>query len=179
MTSNNMEVHDGRAEPWTVTLVDTGDNVMTGGRLGAVSRYLKDDDCFCFTYGDGVSDIDIGKTIDFHKNHGKKATLVAVHPPARFGALDIKDDTVTGFQEKPIGDGGRINGGFFVLSHDVLSLISGPDCVWEKSPLESLASSGELKAFIHNGFWQPMDTLRDKLYLERLWDQELAPWKSW
>lgn len=179
MDTNKMEVHDGRAEPWNITLVDTGENSMTGGRLGAVANYLKNEECFCFTYGDGVSDIDISESIKFHRNHGKKATLTSVHPAARFGALKMKGDTVEGFEEKPTGDGSMVNGGFFVLSSDVLSLITGPDCVWERGPLESLASTGELKAFKHTGFWQPMDTLRDKLYLEDLWSAESAPWKSW
>jgi len=179
MGANKMEVHDGRAEPWNITLVDTGENSMTGGRLGAVADYLKDEDCFCFTYGDGVSDINIGESIKFHKNHGKKATLAAVHPSARFGALTINGDFVQGFEEKPRGDGSMVNGGFFVLSKDVLDLIDGSDCIWEKEPLETLASSGELKAFVHQGFWQPMDTLRDKIYLEGLWSEGSAPWKSW
>jgi glucose-1-phosphate cytidylyltransferase len=179
MGDNKMEVHDGRAEPWDITLVDTGENAMTGGRLGAVANYLRGEDSFCFTYGDGVSDINIGESIKFHRSHGRKATLAAVHPTARFGALNIKGDVVEGFEEKPRGDGSMVNGGFFVLSKDVLSLISGPDCVWERGPLESLASSGELKAFVHGGFWQPMDTLRDKLYLEGLWSAGAAPWKSW
>ena len=179
LNANNMNVHHGRAEPWVVTLVDTGENSMTGGRLGAVSEYLKNDEHFCFTYGDGVSDIDISSSIKFHKTHGKKATLAAVYPSARFGALDLDEETVTGFQEKPKGDGALINGGFFVLSQDVLSLVNDTDCVWEKGPLEHLATSGELKAYIHKGFWYPMDTLRDKIYLENLWVNNNAPWKTW
>ena len=147
-----MEVHDGRAEPWVVTLVDTGENSMTGGRLGAVSKFIKNEKAFCFTYGDGVSDIDITKSIAFHKKHGKKATVTAVYPTARFGALKIEDDLVRGFEEKPKGDGGFVNGGFFILSPKVLELIDGQDCVWEQEPLTRLAEMGELKAFNHEGF---------------------------
>ena len=179
MSENSIEVHNERAEPWVVTLVDTGENAMTGGRLAAVAPYLAEEDCFCFTYGDGVSDVNLSKLIRFHKSHGKKATLTGVYPPGRFGALDIKGDSVTGFAEKPKGEGGRINGGFFVLSPDVLALIGDPQCVWEKGPMESLAASGELKVFAHDGFWQPMDTLRDKVYLEELWQSKMAPWKHW
>jgi glucose-1-phosphate cytidylyltransferase len=179
LNENKMEVHDGRAEPWAVTLVDTGENSMTGGRLGAVSEYIKDEEAFCFTYGDGVSDIDISKSIAFHKKHGKKATVTAVYPSARFGALKIEDDFVRGFEEKPKGDGGFINGGFFILSPKVLELIDGEDCVWEHGPLTKLAQMGELKAFNHEGFWQPMDTLRDKTLLEELWASGKAPWKKW
>ena len=152
---------------------------MTGGRLAAVSKYIDNEDAFCFTYGDGVSDVNITDAISFHKQHGKKATVTAVYPVARFGVLDIDGDSVKGFEEKPHGDAGMINGGFFVLSPDVLSLISGPDCTWEQEPLKELASSGNLKAFHHNGFWQPMDTLRDKIYLEKLWNEGSAPWKTW
>jgi glucose-1-phosphate cytidylyltransferase len=179
LNENKMEVHDGRAEPWAVTLVDTGENSMTGGRLGAVSEYIKDEEAFCFTYGDGVSDIDISKSIAFHKKHGKKATVTAVYPSARFGAIKIEDDFVRGFEEKPKGDGGFINGGFFILSPKVLELIDGEDCVWEHGPLTKLAQMGELKAFNHEGFWQPMDTLRDKTLLEELWASGKAPWKKW
>ena len=179
MRENTMEVHDGRAEPWVVTLVDTGENSMTGGRLGAVSEYLKDEEAFCFTYGDGVSDIDISESIAFHKNHGKRATVTAVYPAARFGALKIEDGYVRGFEEKPKGDGGMINGGFFILSPKVLELIDGEGCVWEQTPLTKLAEMGELKAFYHDGFWQPMDTLRDKILLEDLWASNKAPWKKW
>lgn len=179
LSENGMEVHDGRAEPWVVTLVDTGENSMTGGRLGAVSKYIKNEKAFCFTYGDGVSDINISKSIAFHKKHGKKATVTAVYPTARFGALKIEDDFVIGFEEKPKGDGGFVNGGFFILSPKVLELIDGRNCVWEQEPLTRLAEMGELKAFNHKGFWQPMDTLRDKILLEELWETGKAPWKQW
>ncbi|MBU2896846.1 glucose-1-phosphate cytidylyltransferase [Vibrio hepatarius] len=179
MKNNEMKVHRKRAEPWTVTLVDTGDNSMTGGRLGRVSDYLKDEEAFCFTYGDGVGDIDITKTIEFHKSHGKKATLTATYPPGRFGALDMQSGQVMSFKEKPKGDGAMINGGFFVLSPQVLDYINGDDCVWEQYPLNQLALDGELMAYEHHGFWQPMDTLRDKVYLDKLWHSGEAPWKVW
>ena len=179
MSDNRMEVHEKRAEPWTVTLVDTGDNSMTGGRLKRVNSYLKDEEAFCFTYGDGVGSIDISKTIEFHKQHGKQATLTATYPPGRFGALDIRDSQVHSFKEKPKGDGGLINGGFFVLSPTVINLIEDDSCVWEQQPLMELASKRELMAFQHDGFWQPMDTLRDKVLLEELWQSGNAPWKMW
>lgn len=179
MKNNKMEVHEKRAEPWSVTLVDTGDDSMTGGRLGRVADYIKDDELFCFTYGDGVGDVDIKKTIDFHKSHGKKATLTATFPPGRFGALDIEAGKVNSFKEKPRGDGAMINGGFFVLSPDVLKYIDGDNCTWEQYPLNQLAEDGELMAYEHNGFWQPMDTLRDMIYLEELWQKGTAPWKIW
>jgi len=179
MKNNEMRVHEKRAEPWTVTLVDTGDNSMTGGRLGRVADYIKDEDAFCFTYGDGVSDVDIGKTIEFHKSHGKKATLTGTFPPGRFGALDIKNGKVNSFKEKPRGDGAMINGGFFVLSPQVLTLIDGDSCTWEQEPLKALAEQDELMAYEHHGFWQPMDTLRDKVHLEELWQAGKAPWKIW
>lgn len=179
MRSNRMEVHHKRAEPWNVTVVDTGEHTMTGGRLQRVARYIEQEETFCFTYGDGVSDIDISASLDFHKQHGKQATLAAVFPPARFGALDMDGDRVRAFQEKPRGEGGRINGGFFVLSPKVLSRLDGDDCVWEQQPLAGLAADGELMAFPHDGFWQPMDTLRDKNLLEELWASGKAPWKSW
>jgi glucose-1-phosphate cytidylyltransferase len=179
MKNNEMKVHEKRAEPWTVTLVDTGDNSMTGGRLGRVADYVKDEEAFCFTYGDGVGDIDITKTIEFHKSHGKKATLTATFPPGRFGALDITGGKVNSFKEKPRGDGAMINGGFFVLSPKVLELIGGDSCTWEQEPLKALAEENELMAYEHNGFWQPMDTLRDKVHLEELWQQGKAPWKIW
>lgn len=179
MKSNSMHVHHERAEPWTVTLVDTGDDSMTGGRLGRVAQYLKDEEAFCFTYGDGVADIDIRATIDFHHEHGKSATLTATFPPGRFGALDIKNSKVLSFQEKPRGDGAMINGGFFVLSPKVLKYLGGDDCVWEQQPLMNLAADGELMAYQHSGFWQPMDTLRDKHLLEELWLSGSAPWKQW
>lgn len=179
MQNNEMKVHRKRAEPWTVTLVDTGDTSMTGGRLGRVSDYLKDEEAFCFTYGDGVSDINISDSIKFHKEHNKLATLTAVYPPGRFGALDLVDGKVQSFMEKPKGDGARINGGFFVLSPKVIDLISDDRCVWEQSPLSSLAEQGQLMAYEHDGFWQPMDTLRDKILLDELWDSGSAPWKIW
>jgi glucose-1-phosphate cytidylyltransferase len=179
MKNNEMLVHHKRAEPWKVTLVDTGDNSMTGGRLRRVSEYIKDEDAFCFTYGDGVGDIDIRKTIDFHFSHGKKATLTSTYPPGRFGALDIKGGQVKSFKEKPKGDGAMINGGFFVLSPKVIELIENDACVWEQYPLNTLAEEGELMAYEHEGFWQPMDTLRDKVLLEELWQSNKAPWKIW
>ena len=179
MKDNCMEVHEKRAEPWTVTLVDTGDESMTGGRLGRVAEYVKDEDAFCFTYGDGVGDIDISASIAFHKHHGKQATLTATYPPGRFGALDIKQGQVRSFKEKPKGDGAMINGGFFVLSPKVLERITGDGSVWEQEPLIGLAQDGQLMAFEHEGFWQPMDTLRDKVHLEELWQSGKAPWKSW
>lgn len=179
MQNNQMTVHNQHAEPWKVTLVDTGDDSMTGGRLARVKEYIKDEEAFCFTYGDGVSDIDIGQLIEFHQKHGKLATLTAVTPPGRFGALDIQNGEIKSFKEKPKGDGALINGGFFVLSPKVIDLIDGDKCVWEQRPLEQLAKEGELMAFNHEGFWQPMDTLRDKHYLEELWQNNQAPWKSW
>ncbi len=179
MTENKMQVHQKRAEPWIVTLVDTGDNSMTGGRLARVAEYIKEEEAFCFTYGDGVSNLDIQATIEYHQRHGKQATLTATYPPGRFGALDIQSGQVNSFKEKPKGDGGMINGGFFVLSPKVLSRIEGDDCTWEQQPLKSLAEDGELMAYEHDGFWQPMDTLRDKNYLEELWQKGEAPWKTW
>jgi glucose-1-phosphate cytidylyltransferase len=179
MKKNSMEVHQRFAEPWKVTLVNTGEDTMTGGRLKRVAEHIKDDEAFCFTYGDGVSDIDIGASIAFHRNQGVQATLAAVYPPGRFGALNILGHKVTTFKEKPKGDGGMINGGFFVLSPKVLSLIEDDSTVWEQGPLESLAQENQIAAFEHAGFWQPMDTLRDKNYLEELWATGNAPWKSW
>lgn len=179
MKKNHMEVHEKRAEPWTVTLVDTGDDSMTGGRLARVRNYIKNEDAFCFTYGDGVGDVDITSVVEFHRKHGKKATLTATYPPGRFGALDIKGGQVKNFTEKPKGDGAMVNGGFFVLSPKVLDYIKSDECIWEQQPLMSLASEGELMAYQHEGFWQPMDTLRDKYYLEKLWDSGEAPWKTW
>ena len=179
MKNNKMEVHQKRAEAWKVTLVNTGDETMTGGRLKRVFEYVKDEEAFCFTYGDGVADINITELVKFHKQHGKEATLAAVLPPGRFGALDIKENQVKKFQEKPEGDGARINGGFFVLSPKVVERISGDSSVWEQEPLKSLASDGELVAYIHEGFWQPMDTLRDKNTLEKLWSSGTSPWKVW
>jgi glucose-1-phosphate cytidylyltransferase len=179
MKQNKMHVHKERAESWTVTLVDTGDDSMTGGRLKRVKDYLKGEDAFCFTYGDGVSDIDISSLIRFHKDHKKLATLTATLPPGRFGALDIKNGYVNSFQEKPKGDGAMVNGGFFVLHPDVIDLIDNDLTTWEQKPLMQLAKDNQLMAFEHTGFWQPMDTLRDKTYLESLWDQGIAPWKVW
>jgi glucose-1-phosphate cytidylyltransferase len=179
MRSNRMEVHQKRAEPWNVTLVDTGDDVMTGGRLLRVAKYIKYDEAFCFTYGDGVGDMDISATLDFHREHGKLATLTATYPPGRFGALDVSKRQVVNFKEKPKGDGGMINGGFFVLSPDVLKYVRDDSTVWEQEPLTKLAENGELMAYEHEGFWQPMDTLRDKLLLEDLWTGGRAPWKQW
>lgn len=179
LEKNNVTVHSDRSEPWTITLVDTGDNAMTGGRILAVKDYLKNEKTFCLTYGDGVSDINIKKSIDFHKSHKKMATISAVLPPARFGALNIEDGVVKDFIEKPKGDGGFINGGFFVLSTDVINLIDGSDCIWEQEPLRKLARDKELMAYEHDGFWQPMDTLRDKDLLEKLWQDNKAPWKKW
>ncbi|MDC3391609.1 glucose-1-phosphate cytidylyltransferase [Candidatus Thioglobus sp.] len=177
--NNSMNVHHKRAEPWTITLVDTGDNSMTGGRLLRVSEYIKDEDAFCFTYGDGLSDVDISKLIKFHKEHGKDATLTATYSPGRFGALEIENKQILQFTEKPKGDGALINGGFFVLSPNVLDKITDDNCVWEQAPLKNIASDGNLMAYIHEGFWQPMDTLREKIYLQELWDKNEAPWKTW
>ncbi len=179
MRDNSMEVHNKRAEPWSVTLVDTGDHSMTGGRLRRVRDYVKDEEAFCFTYGDGVGDIDIAETIRFHKAHGKAATLTATYPPGRFGALDIRQGQVMSFKEKPKGDGAMINGGFFVLAPKVLDYLTDDSTIWEQEPLNNLASDGQLMAYEHHGFWQPMDTLRDKNHLEELWDSGNAPWKTW
>jgi glucose-1-phosphate cytidylyltransferase len=179
MKGNKMEVHQKRVEPWTVTLVDTGEGSMTGGRLKRVKEYIENDDDFCFTYGDGVADVDVTKLIKFHKNHGKLATLTGTFAPGRFGALEIKGDRIESFKEKPRGDGSMINGGFFVLSPKVIDLISDDSSVWEQSPLKTLAAKKELMVFEHKGFWQPMDTLRDKIYLDRLWQENKAPWKVW
>jgi glucose-1-phosphate cytidylyltransferase len=179
MVSNRMEVHQQKAEPWKVTLVDTGEETMTGGRLKRVADYLRGEDTFCFTYGDGVSDVDIGATIDFHRRHGKWATVTAVQPPGRYGALRMDGTQVTGFTEKPRGDGGLINGGYFVLSPRCIDLIDGDETSWESKPLTRLAETGQMMAFAHNGFWQAMDTLRDKNHLEELWATGRAPWKIW
>jgi glucose-1-phosphate cytidylyltransferase len=179
MKDNKMIVHEERAEPWTVTLVDTGDESMTGGRLKRVEQYLLGEECFCFTYGDGVSDVNIAELISFHKKHRKDATLTATYPPGRFGALEIVDNAVLQFQEKPRGDGALINGGFFVLSPKVFSRIKDDSTIWEQEPLKGLASDNQLMAFKHEGFWQPMDTLRDKLLLEELLESNKAPWKLW
>ena len=179
MSNNHMEVHQHKAEPWRVTLVDTGEHTMTGGRLKRVAEYIQGEDAFCFTYGDGLSDVDITKLIDFHRGHGRSATVTAVRPPGRYGAIERSADVVTGFSEKPRGDGGLINGGFFVLSPSCLDLIDGDSSSWEGKPLAQLAGNGEMMAFEHHGFWQPMDTLRDKNQLEELWGSGRAPWKIW
>jgi len=179
MSTNRMEVHQRHAEPWRVTLVDTGEDTLTGGRLRRVRDYVRDEEAFCFTYGDGVSDVDIGASVRFHQRHGRLATVTAVQPPGRYGALRRDGDLVAGFTEKPRGDGGLINGGFFVLSPKCLDRIEGDQTSWEGEPLMSLARDGQLMAFEHNGFWQPMDTLREKNLLEDLWVSGQAPWKSW
>jgi glucose-1-phosphate cytidylyltransferase len=179
MANNQMEVHNQKAEPWRVTLVDTGDETLTGGRLRRVAAYLQNEEAFCFTYGDGVADVDIAAQIQFHKTHGKWATITAVQPPGRYGALQLDGARVTGFTEKPRGDGGLINGGFFVLSPECLNLIEGDNIAWEHAPLTELARLSQIMAFEHHGFWQPMDTLRDKNVLEQLWDSGNAPWKIW
>ncbi len=180
IANNAMQVHHRYAEPWKVTLVDTGDETLTGGRLKRVARYIEDEEAFCFTYGDGLADIDITAETAFHRRHGKWATITAVQPPGRYGALELAGDQVRGFVEKPPSDGaGRINGGFFVLSPCCLRLIEGDKSSWEGGPLEMLASQGQLMAFEHNGFWRPMDTLRDKIQLEELWASGSAPWKIW
>jgi glucose-1-phosphate cytidylyltransferase len=179
MSSNKMEVHQRNAESWRVTLVDTGEDTLTGGRLKRVASYVENEETFCFTYGDGVSDVDIGKSLVFHRQHGKLATITAVQPPGRYGAIEHSNNQVTGFVEKPRGDGGRINGGFFVLSPKVLNLIEGDQTSWEGEPMSQLAACGDMMAFEHGGFWQPMDTLRDKNLLEELWVSGKAPWKIW
>ncbi len=177
LRSNSMDVHHKHAEPWRITLVDTGESTQTGGRLKRVASYL--DGPFCFTYGDGVADVDISAIIAFHREKGTLATVCAVQPPGRFGALDIEEGRITRFEEKPSGDGTWINGGFFVLEPGVMDYIDGDDCTWERAPLERLAREGNLSAYAHHGFWQPMDTLRDKLKLEELWRSGKAPWKLW
>lgn len=179
MSNNAMEVHQHKAEPWRVTLVDTGETTMTGGRLKRVAGFLAGEEAFCFTYGDGVANIDIAAEIRFHQGHGKLATVAAVRPPGRYGALQMNGQYVTGFAEKPRGDGGLINGGFFVLSPRCIELIASDASPWEGEPLGQLAAQGELMAFDHDGFWQPMDTLRDKTHLEELWASGKAPWKIW
>jgi len=179
MAHNKMEVHQRYAEPWKVTLVDTGEDTMTGGRLKRVAEYVKDEDAFCFTYGDGVSDVNITESIAFHKENKVLATLTATIPPGRFGALDMVGNKVNSFREKPKGDGGMINGGYFVLSPKVIDYIADDQTIWEREPLEHLAHEGNLVAFQHQGFWQPMDTLRDKIHLEELWQTGNAPWKVW
>jgi glucose-1-phosphate cytidylyltransferase len=177
MESNSIEVHQKKAEPWRVTLVDTGEATQTGGRLKRISDYIDGD--FCMTYGDGVGSINISELVAFHRQHGKLATMTATQPPGRFGALQLDDHAVTSFLEKPTGDGGWINGGFFVLSPKTLDLIEGDETIWERNPLETLARTRQLQAYFHGGFWQPMDTLRDKNHLEDLWQSGKAPWKVW
>jgi glucose-1-phosphate cytidylyltransferase len=179
MSDNKMIVHQRKADPWLVTLVDTGEDTLTGGRLKRVEEYIRNEEAFCFTYGDGVSNVDIGATLAFHRSHGKLATVTAVLPPGRYGALQCTGDRVTGFVEKPRGDGGLINGGFFVLSPKVTELIGGDRISWEAEPLSRLAAMGEMMAYEHDGFWQAMDTLRDKNLLEDLWASGKAPWKIW
>jgi len=179
MDTNQMQVHERKAEPWKVTLVDTGDETMTGGRLKRIAPYLAGEKSFCFTYGDGIADVDIRALIDFHESHGKLATVTAVQPPGRYGAIEQEAGLVSGFTEKPRGDGALINGGFFVLSPKCLDLIAGDATSWESEPLTKLANSDQMMAFEHKGFWQPMDTLREKTYLEELWDSGRAPWKIW
>jgi glucose-1-phosphate cytidylyltransferase len=178
LRSNQLRVHAVAAEPWTVTLIDTGAKTMTGGRLKRVRDYLGGE-TFCFTYGDGIGDIPIDRLLAFHREHGRSATVTAVQPPARFGAVEIADDRVVAFHEKPFGGGGFINGGFFVLEPDVIERIGDDSTVWEESPLESLAADGQLAAFTHTGFWHPMDTQRDRTFLEQLWKEDRAPWKLW
>ena len=179
MSNNNMEVHHKRVEPWKITLVDTGESTMTGGRLKRVYDYIKDEKAFCFTYGDGVGNIDIKKSIDFHFDHGKLATMTSTLPPGRFGAINIEGNQILNFKEKPKGDGAMINGGFFVLSPKVVDRIDGDSSTWEQEPLKSLAEDNELMAYKHEGFWQPMDTLRDKNKLQELWKTKKAPWRVW
>jgi glucose-1-phosphate cytidylyltransferase len=179
MTSNQMEVHNRNAEPWRVTLVDTGDETLTGGRLKRISDFVQEDEAFCFTYGDGLANVNVSKQIAFHKLHGKLATVTAVQPPGRYGALLLEGTRVKGFQEKPPGDGAWINGGFFVLNPKVIDFIDGDKSSWEGLPLETIARNDQLESFEHRGFWQPMDNLRDKTYLEDLWHSGKAPWKVW
>jgi len=178
MSTNEMQVHENKAEPWKVTIVDTGDETMTGGRLLRVKDYIGDE-TFCFTYGDGVCDIDISNLIEFHKKNNKWATVTAVQPPGRFGAIKMDKTTITSFEEKPQGDGGYINGGFFVLEPNVFELIEGDPIIWEREPMERLAEQRQIEAYKHDGFWRPMDTLRDMNYLEDLWESNKAPWKTW
>jgi glucose-1-phosphate cytidylyltransferase len=179
ISTNSMQVHHRKAEPWRITLVDTGETTLTGGRLKRVADYLSEEDAFCFTYGDGIADIDVTAEVAFHRSHGRLATVAAVQPAGRYGALQLDGNLVCGFEEKPRGDGGRINGGFFVLSPKVLSYIEGDEISWEVTSLTRLAQAGQLVAFEHDGFWQPMDTLREKNQLEELWQTGQAPWKVW
>jgi glucose-1-phosphate cytidylyltransferase len=179
MRDNSMKVHQAKAEPWRVTLVETGEATQIGGRIKRILPHIGNDDAFCLTYGDGVGDVDVAATIDLHRRQGRLATVTATQPPGRFGAIRYDGNRVTGFQEKPVGDGGWINGGFFVLSPKVGDYIEGDDTVWEREPMEHLARDGELTVFFHHGFWHPMDTLRDRRYLEGLWETGKAPWKVW
>lgn len=179
LTDNSMEIHAKKAEPWRVTLIDTGEDSMTGGRLKRVAPYLSDQDAFCFTYGDGVANVDLSSLINFHQSHGRLATVTAVKPPGRFGALSLDGNLIVDFQEKPAGDGAWINGGFFVLSPKTLDFVEDDQTVWEREPMERLAKDDQFRAFFHEGFWQPMDTLRDKGLLEELWQTGQAPWKNW
>ena len=179
MKENRVEYHDCRVDPWKVTLVDTGEDSMTGGRLLLVERYLERGEPFCMTYGDGLSNVDIGAQLDFHRRHGRKATVTCVRPPARFGRVAIADDRVVRFEEKPPVEGDLINGGFFILDPSVLELIDDSQSTWENEPMQRLASDAQLGAWVHRGFWQPMDTLRDKLSLNALWESGAAPWKTW
>ena len=179
LRDNSVAIHNKKAEPWRVTLVDTGEDSMTGGRLKRVAPYVKDEEAFCFTYGDGVADIDLTALMQFHQRHGRLATVTAVKPPGRFGALSLKGHVIDDFQEKPAGDGAWINGGFFVLSPKVIDRISDDQTVWEREPMEQLAREDQFRAFFHEGFWQPMDTLRDKALLEAMWQSGQAPWKLW
>ena len=179
MQANSMEVHARNAEPWRVTVVDTGDDSMTGGRLRRVKKFVENDEAFCFTYGDGVSDVDVAASIAFHRQHGKLATMTAVQPPGRFGAIEIDGSRIVRFKEKPQGDGNWINGGFFVLSPKVIDYVAEDATIWEKEPMEGLARDNQIDAYFHSGFWQPMDTLRDKIHLEDLWQSGKAPWKRW
>jgi glucose-1-phosphate cytidylyltransferase len=178
LQSNTVDVHQSNAEPWKVTLIDTGQETQTGGRLKRVANYLDDED-FCFTYGDGLCDVNVAKLIDFHRSHGTLATVTAVQPPGRFGQLKLDQQKITAFNEKPEGDNAWVNGGFFVLSPRTIDYIKGDSSVWEREPLETLAAEGNLSAFLHRGFWQPMDTLRDKIALEEMWNDNRAPWKVW
>lgn len=179
IANNSMEVHYKRAEPWKVTLVDTGETTMTGGRLKRVESFIQNEEAFCFTYGDGIGNVNIKALIDFHLSHGKQATLTATFPPGRFGAIDITDNQINSFKEKPKGDGVMINGGFFVLSPQVIQRIAGDSTVWEQEPLNALAENNELMAYKHDDFWMPMDTLRDKIRLQEIWESGNAPWKMW
>jgi glucose-1-phosphate cytidylyltransferase len=179
MQNNKMHVHEAHAEPWKVTLVDTGDSSMTGGRIRRIADYVRDDEAFCLTYGDGVGNIDVGASIAFHQQHKRLATVTAAYPQAKFGALDIEGDRVAHFQEKPKGDNGMVSAGFFVLSPKVIDYIAGDETSWEASPLQNLAIDDQLSVFRHDRFWQPMDTLRDKQHLEQLWQSGKAPWKVW